>query len=83
MTRISLHQALLEMHAPTTVTTAYKTFVNAATTEAGPQMTAAWNLPAATEDTHVPLGRPYERTRSNYARTALVRAMKADLGRLD
>jgi hypothetical protein len=41
-TKISLDQALLEMHAPTAVSDAYNAFVAAAQREAGPQMTAAW-----------------------------------------
>jgi hypothetical protein len=40
-TAISLHQALVEMHAPTAVSDAYNAFVAAAQQDAGPQMTAA------------------------------------------
>jgi hypothetical protein len=82
-TAISLHQALLELHAPATVSKAYNTFATAAQREAGPQMTEAWNAKPTIEDNQVRLGNAYERTASNSARDALITAMKADLGKLD
>ena len=82
-TAISLHQALLEMHAPTAVSDAYNAFVAAAQREAGPQMTAAWNTHATTADEQVPLGKAYDRSASDAARAALIITIKADLGSLD
>ena len=79
---ISLHQALLEMHAPTVVTDAYDRFVTAARAEAGPQMTEAWNTPLTTKDRQVPLGQAYARAASDAARAELISAMKADLDHL-
>jgi hypothetical protein len=82
-TAISLHQALLEMHAPTAVSDAYNAFVAAAQREAGPQMTAAWKAHPTTAGEQVPLGKAYDRSASDAARAALIVAMKADLGSLD
>jgi hypothetical protein len=82
-TAISLHQALVEMHAPNAVSDAYNAFVAAAQREAGPQMTAAWNTHPTTIDEQVPLGKAYDRSASDEARAALILAMKADLGSLD
>ncbi len=80
---ISLHQALLAMHAPRAVTTAYNTFVVAAQREAGPQMTEAWNAKPSTKDNQVPLGKACDRTASDGARDALIAVMRSDLGRLN
>ena len=80
--RISLHQALLDLHAPTTVSTAYNTFVTAAQQEAGLQMTDAWHAPPTKADAQVPVGVAYDRTNSNTARSAVIAAMKADLAKL-
>lgn len=80
---ISLHQALLELHAPGTVSGAYRSFVDAAIAEAGPQMTAAWQAQPTTSDAQVPLGTGYDRSDSNQQRAALIAAMKADLRRFD
>jgi hypothetical protein len=80
--RISLHQALLELHAPTAVWTAYDAFVKAAQEEAGPQMTDAWHAPRIKADTQVPLGVGYDRTNSNTTRSTVIAAMKADLTKL-
>jgi hypothetical protein len=82
-TAISLHQALVEMHAPNAVSDAYNAFVAAAQREAGPQMTAAWSTHPTTIDEQVPLGKAYDRSASDEARAALILAMKADLGSLD
>lgn len=79
---ISLHQALLEMHAPPEVCAAYYAFVDAAIAEAGPQMTAAWMVNAITTDDQVPLGVGYARTDSDAKRATLVTTMKVDLTRL-
>jgi hypothetical protein len=82
-TAISLHQALVEMHAPNAVSDAYNAFVAAAQREAGPQMTAAWNTHPITADEQVPAGKAYDRSASDEARAALIITMKADLGSLD
>jgi len=78
-TAISHHQALLEMHAPVRVVTAFKNFAKAAIREAGPQMTAAWGATIASVPTAVPIGARYERTDSDLTRLELVKAMAADL----
>lgn len=78
-TAISQHQALLEMHAPTEVADAFREFANAAIREAGPQMTAAWGTPPIQAPTDVPLGTRYDRTDADAKRTAMVKAMAADL----
>jgi len=78
-TAISHHQALLEMHAPADVVTAYREFATAAIREAGPQMTAAWGAPPIQAPTDVPLGTGYDRIDSDAKRTAMVAAMAADL----
>jgi pantoate kinase len=78
-TAISHHQALLQMHAPTAVSTAYDQFARAAIVEAGPQMTAAWDTPAIAAATDVPLGTGYDRTGADAARAAMVTAMADDL----
>jgi hypothetical protein len=81
-TAISLHQALLEMHAPRAVTGAYARFAAAARHEAGPQMTEAWKTKPTSKDYQVPLGKAYDRTASDAAQAALISVMKADLGHL-
>lgn len=80
-TAMSHQQALLEMHAPGAVVTAYKEFVSAAIAEAGPQMTDAWSEPVVTAPTQIPLGagNAYGRAESDAKRKALVNAMAIDL----
>ncbi|VTU41415.1 hypothetical protein H4P1_00047 (plasmid) [Variovorax sp. PBS-H4] len=79
---ISHYQALLDMHAPASVATAFKNFADTAIREAGPQMTDAWGEPSVTRQTQIPLGQGYPRALSNGAREALVEAMSADLKKL-
>lgn len=78
-TAMSHHRALLEMHAPDDVTSAYKEFVFAAIGEAGPQMTAAWNANPMTSHRDVPLGTGYDRSVSDAKRADLVAVMAEDL----
>lgn len=80
-TAMSHQQALLEMHAPQAVATAYKDFASAAIAEAGPQMTDAWSKPVVTAPTQIPLGagNAYSRVASDAKRTTLVDAMATDL----
>jgi hypothetical protein len=78
-TAISHHQALLQMHAPAAVSTAYDAFARAAIIEAGPQMTAAWGRPPIAAETDVPLGTGYDRNASDAKRSLMVNAMAADL----
>lgn len=78
-TAISHHQALLEMHAPADVVTAFEDFAAAAIREAGPQMTAAWSEPPISAPTDVPLGTGYDRSQSDVERSVLVAAMAEDL----
>lgn len=74
--KISKNTALLEMHAPPEVVTAYATFVTAAREEAGPQLTDAWAADATDADAEVPLGVPYDRSNSDVSRADLVAAMR-------
>lgn len=78
-TAISHHRALLEMHAPVEVVTAFKNFWTAANREAGAQMTAAWGATVASAPTEMPLGTAYPRTDTDSARAQLVKAMATDL----
>lgn len=81
-TTISHHQALLQMHTPAEVSTAYDEFAGAAIVEAGSQMTAAWGKSPVLAATDVPLGTGYDRTESNNKRDALVAVMRRDLSQV-
>lgn len=78
-TSISEHQALLEMHAPEAVVKAFTDFVDAATHDAGPQMTEAWKATPISDPKQVPFGTGYDRTASDAKRAVLVTVMATDL----
>ena len=59
----------------------YTHLVQAAKTQAGRQMTEAWNEPPTTEDAQVSLAAPYRRNEINAARGQCVDAMREALGR--
>ena len=79
--RISFYTAWMAIHGTEAVASAYHTYVAAARTEAGQQMTTAWRSRPTRKDRDVPLGTPLPRARTDAARGALLFAMKADLGR--
>lgn len=79
--RISFYTAWMAIHGTNTVATAYDAYVAAARTEAGQQMTTAWQSKPTRKDRDVPLGTALPRVRTDAARGALLAAMKADLGR--
>jgi hypothetical protein len=78
--RIAFHQAWLAIEAPS-VAHPYENLVRAAKTQAGKQMTQAWNEPATTKDSQVSLGVAYPREAINEARGECVTAMHEALGR--
>jgi hypothetical protein len=70
----------MAIHGTTEVCAAYDTFVTAAQREAGPQMTAAWEIKPVKRDKDVPLRTaPLQRTATDAARTRLLAVLKADL----
>jgi hypothetical protein len=77
--RINYYEALMDLHAPGDVAAFYTDFVKAAQSEAGTQMTDAWNMPPTTEDAQVPLGQAYDRSGSSRARRLVVDAMRSEL----
>lgn len=78
-TRIDYSKALLELHAPAEVSTAYNAYVAAAVLEAGKQMQDAWLLRPVKKDRQMNLGVPYPRDLSDPLREPVVAAMKRDL----
>lgn len=79
--RINFHRGLLRLHADEPVADAYDTFVQAAITDAGGQMTDAWAQPPTTEDRQVPLGVPFDRRHADTAKAVVVTATKRSLER--
>lgn len=78
--RISYYTGLLAIHGTTEVCVAYDAFVTAAQREAGPQMTAAWEIKPVKRDKDVPLRTsPLPRAATDAARTSLMTILKADL----
>lgn len=77
--RISFYTAWMAIHGADDVAGAYDTFVRAAQSEAGQQMTAAWQSRPTKKDRDVPIGSPLPRARSDDARATLLAAMQADL----
>lgn len=66
--RIAYYSALIQIHAPKRVSSAYDNLVRAARREAGPQMTAAWKGKPTKRDRDVPLLEPFSRTQSDIER---------------
>jgi len=79
--RIRLHESWLAILAPAGVHTAYTAFTAAARTDAGPQMTAAWEREPSTRDVDVPIRHSYDRSSSDTARSLVQLAMREDLVR--
>ena len=79
--RINFHLAWLRIHAPVPLAEAFQRYVTEAQKEAGVQMTVGWRGRPTRRDRDVPLGRPFDRQKSDEAREAVLREMKADLKR--
>ena len=77
--RINFHKDWLRINASAKVYDAYVDFVAAARTEAGAQMTTAWNGPVTKKDRQVPLGTRLPQPASDTAKEAVLKAMKACL----
>jgi hypothetical protein len=78
--RIAFYQAWLALETPG-VAQSYDDLVRAAKTQAGRQMTEAWQEPATKQEAQVSLGTAYPRDEINAARGQCVEAMRATLGR--
>ena len=74
--RLDFFTALLVLIAPANVCHAYAALVTAAKSEAGPQMTAAWQARPTRRDRDVPMTNPYPHPRSDAARDVALAAMK-------
>lgn len=70
--RISYYCALLEVHAPREASASYADLVKAARLEAGPVMSAAWKERPTKRDREVPLGKRFERSKTDAARRAFI-----------
>lgn len=77
--RISFYTAWMSIDAPGEVLAAYKAYVGAAKSEAGPQMTAAWRGPVTKKNKDVPLGTALPRDKANAARAVALEAIRRDL----
>lgn len=73
--RHNYYCGLLRLHAPARTAKAYEQFVAAAVSDAGPQMTAAWRAKPTKRDRDVPLGRGYDRSRSDKAKKTVLYEM--------
>lgn len=80
-TDIDHHQALLRLHADPVVADAYDYYVTIAKTEAGKQMSAAWDAPPVKSDKDVNLVTPLPRGDGDEARAVVVDTMQAHLRR--
>lgn len=80
--RISFYTGWMAIYGTAQVCAAYDAFVTAAQREAGPQMTAAWEVPPIKKDKDVPLRTsPLPRTATDAARTHLLAILTAELDR--
>ena len=80
--RIAFYTGWIAIHGTAQVRAAYDAFVTAAQQEAGPQMTAAWEIKPVKKDKDVPLRTPpLRRAATDAARTHLLAVLKADLDR--
>ncbi|MCW2736369.1 hypothetical protein [Nocardioides sp.] len=77
--RHNYYCGLLRLHAPDRTARAYEDFVAAALRDAGPQMTAAWKGKPTKRNRDVPLGKAYERTRSDQAKKTVLFEMRRAL----
>ncbi len=77
--RHNYYSGLLRLHAPPRTAKAYDDFVAAALEDAGPQMTAAWRGKPTRRNRDVPLGKGYDRTRSDRAKKHVLFEMRRAL----
>ena len=77
--RINFHKDWLRINASAKVYDAYVDFIAAAKTEAGAQMTQAWNGAVTKKDRQVPLGTRLHQPVSDTAKEAVLEAMKGCL----
>lgn len=77
-TRIALHRAWLQVEAPA-VARAYDALLSAARTEAGTQMTDAWNAAPLTSDTDMNLKVAYPHPNSDTERAKVIAVMRRHL----
>ena len=74
--RLRLYCALLEISANDHIATAYARLVQAARTEAGKAMSAAWRAPRIRRDADVTGHRPYDRSEIERQRAAYLNAIR-------
>jgi hypothetical protein len=77
--RHNYYSGLLRLHAPVRTAKAYDDFVGAALKDAGPQMTAAWRGKPTRRNRDVPLGKAYDRKRSDRAKKKVLFEMRRAL----
>lgn len=77
--RLAYYSALLQIHAPSSVSEAYRALVAAARSEAGKQMSEAWRAKPTRIGRQVPLLKRYSRSVSDSALKQAIQAMKGDL----
>lgn len=77
--RMNFHKDWLRINASAKVYDAYVDFIAAAKTEAGAQMTQAWNGAVTKKDRQVPLGTRLHQPVSDTAKEAVLEAMKGCL----
>jgi hypothetical protein len=79
--RLSYYCALLEIHAPSQISSAYGDLVRVARSEAGPLMSAAWKAKPTRKDRDVPLGKRFTRTKSDHARRVFITEIQRSEGK--
>ncbi len=77
--RIAYYTALLQIHAPENVSLAYDKLVQAARSEAGPQMSDAWKSNPTKRDRDVPLHARFDRSHSDAHRLTFIRLIRGRL----
>lgn len=78
LARMAFHQAWLQIEA-SAVAGPYAALVATARSEAGAQMSLAWQQPPITTDSGMNLGAPYPRDQSNVARATCIEVMRRHL----
>lgn len=77
--RHNYYRGLLRLHSSEEVADAYDVFVVAAIKDAGPQMTAAWRAKPTRRDRDVPLGKGYNRSGADEAKSRVLEEMRRAL----
>lgn len=77
--RINFYTLWMSINVRKEVLEAYKSYVAAARTEAGLQMTAAWQGPVTKKNKDVPLGAALPRDKADAARKIVLEAIRSDL----